>query len=87
MGRYPRAVKGGSWDHDAVDLRSSAREPSVREWKDMDPDVPKSIWYSEDSPHVGFRIVRPLKTPTAEEMHLFWNTDWWAPERNAEDLH
>jgi formylglycine-generating enzyme required for sulfatase activity len=84
--RYPRIVKGGSWDHEIVELRVTARTPSTHDWKDCDPCVPKSFWYHTDAQHVGFRIVRPLKTPSAEEMHLFWNTDWWDPFRNVEDL-
>ncbi|MEO1835163.1 MAG: formylglycine-generating enzyme family protein [Akkermansiaceae bacterium] len=84
--RYPRIVKGGSWDQDQDECRSSARLHSINDWKDTDPQVPKSVWYHTDGQHVGFRIVRPLKTPTAEEMHLYWNTDWWEPRRNAEDL-
>ena len=84
--RYPRIVKGGSWDQDQDECRSAARLQSVNDWKDTDPQVPKSIWYHTDGQHIGFRIVRPLKTPSAEEMHLYWNTDWWEPKRNAEDL-
>ncbi len=84
--RYPRIVKGGSWDQDQDECRSAARLHSVNDWKDTDPQVPKSIWYHTDGQHIGFRIVRPLRTPSVEEMHLYWNTDWWEPRRNAEDL-
>lgn len=84
--RYPRIVKGGSWDQDQDECRSAARLHSINDWKDTDPQVPKSIWYHTDGQHIGFRIVRPLKTPTAKEMHIYWNTDWWEPTRNAEDL-
>ena len=84
--RYPRIVKGGSWDQNPDECRSAARAQSVKDWKDTDPQVPKSIWYHTDGQFIGFRIVRPLKTPTAEEMHVYWNTDWWEPTRNAEDL-
>ncbi len=84
--RYPRIVKGGSWDSEKEECRSASRLHSVNDWKDTDPQVPKSIWYHTDGQHIGFRIVRPLKTPSAEEMHLYWNTDWWEPKRNSEDL-
>lgn len=84
--RYPRVTKGGSWDSDQDQCRSAARLASEKAWKDLDPQVPKSIWYHSDGQHVGFRVVRPLKTPSAEEMHLYWNTDWWDSKRNAEDL-
>jgi formylglycine-generating enzyme required for sulfatase activity len=84
--RYPRVVRGGSWDDAPSVLRSASRMPSEKGWKNKDPQVPKSIWYHTDSQHVGFRIVRPVKIPSAEEMHRYWNTDWFAPERNSEDL-
>lgn len=84
--RYPRIVKGGSWDHEVDELRVTARDLSEPDWKGSEAQVPKSIWYHTDAQHVGFRIVRPLKTPSAEEMHLFWSTDNWSVKRNMEDL-
>jgi hypothetical protein len=45
-----------------------------------DPQIPKSIWYFTDAPFLGFRVVRPLKTPTLEEMHRYWNTTPGASE-------
>lgn len=84
--RYPRIVKGGSWDHEADELRVTARDRSTPDWKGSEAQAPKSVWYHTDAQHVGFRIVRPLKTPSAEEMHLFWNSDDWSVERNLEDL-
>ena len=33
----------------------------------QDPQIPQSIWYLTDADFVGFRVVRPLRTPTAEE--------------------
>lgn len=84
--RYPRVVRGGSWDNMATGTRSAVRAHSSKAWKALDPQVPKSVWYQTTSQHVGFRVVRPLKTPSAKEMHFSWNSDWWSPERNAEDL-
>lgn len=72
--RYPTVVRGGHYDSDADVLRSAARMPSDPAWKTIDPQNPKSKWYFTDAPWVGFRVVRPLKTPTAEEMHLYWET-------------
>ena len=72
---YPHVVRGGSWDDDAPRLRSAARGRSKPGWKVQDPQLPKSIWYFTDAPFVGFRVVRPLKEPTAEEA-----ARWWAPE-------
>jgi formylglycine-generating enzyme required for sulfatase activity len=64
---YPRITRGGSWDDDPPMLRSAARIPSSAEWKQQDPQIPVSVWYMTDALHVGFRVVRPLKTPSAEE--------------------
>lgn len=71
---YPHAVKGGSWDDPAAKLRSAARRGSDRAWKMQDPQLPKSIWYHSDAQFVGFRLVRPLKVPTAEELNKYWNS-------------
>ena len=77
---YPRIVRGGSWDDDAGEVRSARRHFSTKEWKQQDPQVPKSKWYMTDALHVGFRLVRPLKPATDEEkakLNL-------APEQNIE---
>ena len=70
---YPRVARGGSWDDDPKDLRAAARRASNESWKQQDPQLPKSIWYHTNAQFLGFRIVRPLKVPTPEEMHTFWN--------------
>jgi formylglycine-generating enzyme required for sulfatase activity len=69
---YPRAVRGGSWDDDPEKLRSAARRGSSRDWKQQDPQIPQSIWYLTDAQFLGFRIVRPLHEPTAEEKAKLW---------------
>jgi formylglycine-generating enzyme required for sulfatase activity len=71
---YPQAVRGGSWDDGIAKLRSSARRGSDKSWKQQDPQLPKSIWYLTDAQFLGFRIVRPLKVPSAEEMQRYWNS-------------
>ncbi|HLA83709.1 MAG TPA: SUMF1/EgtB/PvdO family nonheme iron enzyme [Thermoguttaceae bacterium] len=68
---YPRCVRGGSWDDDPEDLRSAARRGSEQEWSMQDPQIPQSIWYHTDATFVGFRVVRPLKRPTAEQAKLY----------------
>jgi formylglycine-generating enzyme required for sulfatase activity len=64
---YGRVVRGGSWDEDAAQARSAARDQSIPEWKIQDPQIPQSIWYLTDARHVGFRVVRPLRVPDQTE--------------------
>ncbi|MHA3775676.1 SUMF1/EgtB/PvdO family nonheme iron enzyme [Verrucomicrobiota bacterium sgz303538] len=72
---YPHVARGGSWDDDDVTkLRVAARRASDPTWKIQDPQLPKSIWYHTDAQFLGFRVVRPLKTPTPEEMQAYWNS-------------
>jgi formylglycine-generating enzyme required for sulfatase activity len=70
---YPHAVRGGSWKDDAARLRSASRQFSSPKWKEADPSLPRSIWHMAEADFVGFRIVRPLRIPSAEEMHRAWN--------------
>lgn len=70
---YSRSVRGGSWDHPAKELRSSARMGSTADWKIQDPQLPKSIWYHTDAQFLGFRVIRPLKIPSPEEMQKWWS--------------
>jgi formylglycine-generating enzyme required for sulfatase activity len=72
---YRRAVRGGSWYDDAEYLRSAARYGSETWWKKEDPQVPKSVWYHTDAKFVGFRVVRPAKPPTLEELATYWPSD------------
>lgn len=85
--RYPTVVRGGHWNGDPEQSRSAARLGSSPEWKTRDPQLPRSIWYFTDASEVGFRIVRPLKTPSLEEMHRYWNIgpgdwDYFNPDPN-----
>jgi formylglycine-generating enzyme required for sulfatase activity len=70
---YPHSARGGSWNDPAADCRCGARRGSDAAWKIQDPNLPKSIWYLTDAPWIGFRLVRPAKIPTAEEMFAYWN--------------
>lgn len=70
---YPRVVRGGGWDQFPEDCRSAGREPSEEDWKKQDPQSPKSIWYHTDALHVGFRVVRPLREPSPQEIALKWD--------------
>jgi len=40
----------------------------------QDPQLPKSVWYHSDAQWVGFRLVRPLKVPSPEEMQKYWTS-------------
>jgi formylglycine-generating enzyme required for sulfatase activity len=71
---YPHAVRGGSWQDPAEALTCSARVASDPSWKEQDPQLPKSIWYETDAQGLGFRLVRPVKLPSAEEMYKYWNS-------------
>ena len=70
---YPHVARGGSWDDAADKLRSAVRRFSDKSWKQQDPQLPKSIWYLTDAQFLGFRIVRPLKVPTPDELQKVWN--------------
>ena len=70
---YPHAVRGGSWNDAAPRVTCNARVASHPSWKKQDPQLPKSVWYMTDAQWLGFRLVRPAKLPTAEEMYRAWN--------------
>jgi len=69
---HPRTVKGGSYQDDYDELRTTNRIESDLDWKKRDPQIPKSFWWNTDSPFVGFRIISPVEQPTAEEQAAFW---------------
>ena len=69
---YPHSVRGGSWDDDPAVLRSAARTPSAPAWKMLDPQSPKSDWWLTSASFVGFRIVRPAKTPGEAEIKAYY---------------
>lgn len=70
---YPHAVRGGSWEDDESRVTCTARVASDASWKKQDPQLPKSLWYMTDAQWLGFRLVRPARLPTAEEMYRAWN--------------
>ncbi|HEY3861024.1 MAG TPA: SUMF1/EgtB/PvdO family nonheme iron enzyme [Verrucomicrobiae bacterium] len=82
---YPQVVRGGSWQDTPDALRSACRSnpatadhpqraPSTPDWKMQDPQLPKSIWFMTDAQFLGFRIIRPLKVPSAGEMYHYWHS-------------
>lgn len=71
---YSHVARGGHWDDDDPGmLRSAARRSSHKDWKEKDPQSPQSVWYFTDAQWVGFRVVRPLREPTAEEKAKIWD--------------
>nr|WP_233148610.1 SUMF1/EgtB/PvdO family nonheme iron enzyme [Rhodopirellula sp. MGV] len=77
----PCVLRGGSWEFDAEDLRSSARLASNdEEWKADDPNFPRSPWWltSDPSRGVGFRVFRSYKPLAQDKITKFW-------EAQAED--
>jgi formylglycine-generating enzyme required for sulfatase activity len=69
---YPKTVRGGGYTDKAEGLRSASRSKSDPSWNKRDPQIPKSKWWLTDGMSVGFRLVRPLKAPTAEEADTFY---------------
>jgi formylglycine-generating enzyme required for sulfatase activity len=69
---YPKVLKGGGYNDEAIDLRSASRVASDPEWNRRDPQIPKSKWWLTDALSVGFRIIRPFKQPSAEAVHQFF---------------
>lgn len=65
---------GGSWIDPADKVTCTSRTESDPAWKEEDPQLPKSVWYETDAMWLGFRLIRPAKLPTAEEMYKYWNT-------------
>ena len=75
---FPRVIRGGSWESTAAACRSSARLASQdEEWKEEDPNLPKSPWWFTTDPArgVGFRLIRPLTPPKEEKEHKYWEID------------
>ncbi len=72
--RFMRSARGGSW-YDPPELcRSASRVFSSPDWMVQDAQLPKSLWYLTDAYWLGFRIVRSLEIPSAEEMMQIWNS-------------
>jgi formylglycine-generating enzyme required for sulfatase activity len=82
---YPRVLRGGAYYDEAAQCRSAARRGSrdaggTREhpdWKDVDPNLPKSPWWYTEEPAlgVGMRLVRPLAEPAAVDRAKWWDAD------------
>ncbi len=78
----PCVSRGGSFEMDVDQIRSASRLASNdNEWKDSDPNFPKSPWWFTDDPArgVGFRVFRSFKPLKKETITKFW-------EASAEDV-
>lgn len=71
---YPHVTKGGYWKQPLQEITADKRIPSAPEWKILDPQEPRSLWYFTSVQWIGMRLVRPEKIPTAEEMYHYWNS-------------
>jgi len=69
---YPRVVKGGSWMDNHNRVRSASRRGSSKQWKRQDPQIPKSLWWHTDAQFLGFRVIRPLNTPSEKLQKKYW---------------
>jgi formylglycine-generating enzyme required for sulfatase activity len=72
VSRYPRSLRGGSYQDDAVKLKVFSRAHSVANWNQRDPQIPKSRWWLTDGMMAGFRIVKPVVQPSAEDAEKFY---------------
>jgi formylglycine-generating enzyme required for sulfatase activity len=82
---YPRVLRGGAYYDESTQVRSAARRGSrdaggTREdpdWKDVDPNLPKSPWWYTEEPAlgVGMRVVRPLSEPDLAVRRRWWDAD------------
>ncbi len=73
-----RVVRGGSFQDEALLLRSAARVASQdEEWKSEDPNVPLSPWWYTNDPArgIGFRIFRSYEPLKPEQIVKFWEYD------------
>ncbi|MFC1758450.1 formylglycine-generating enzyme family protein [Planctomycetota bacterium] len=73
---FPHVIRGGGWDCDPEQLRSASRR-YTEDWRDSDPNLPKSPWWLTDEPTqaIGFRVIRPLNPPTKEQQKLVFEID------------
>lgn len=70
--RYPRVVRGGSYQTDAASCRCANRISSSTDWNKRDPQIPKSRWWLTDGMTIGFRVVRPQNPPSKDEIEKFY---------------
>ncbi|MGD2176076.1 MAG: SUMF1/EgtB/PvdO family nonheme iron enzyme [Candidatus Brocadiaceae bacterium] len=52
-----KVVRGGHWDASAEDVHPAAFEEDNEDWDISDPQFPKGVWWLQDAPFVGLRVV------------------------------
>ncbi len=72
ISKQPVTLKGGTFRDESDKLYSAARIKSDLKWNARDPQIPRSKWWNADAPFIGFRIVRPVKQPSAGEIDQFF---------------
>lgn len=82
---YPRVLRGGAYYDEAAQCRSASRRGSRDaggtrddpDWKDIDPNLPKSPWWYTEEPAlgVGMRLVRPFAEPEMADRRRWWDAD------------
>ncbi|MDB5299893.1 MAG: hypothetical protein JWO87_1556 [Phycisphaerales bacterium] len=72
---YPRVIRGGSYEAEAVDCRSAARKSSDPNLNKQDPQLPKSPHWLTDAFWLGFRVVSPAVEPSEAEKLKYWDVD------------
>lgn len=82
---YPRVLRGGAYYDEPAECRSAARRGSrdaggtakEPDWKDVDPNFPKSPWWYTEEPAlgVGMRLVRPFVSPAPADRNRWWDAD------------
>ena len=70
--RAYRTARGGGFKSQPEGLRCADRLPQVEAWNQRDPQIPRSKWWMTDGDYVGFRLVRPVRQPSAEEAEAFF---------------
>lgn len=72
--KYPKVVRGGSYMDESKELRCANRMASDASWNVRDPQIPKSKWWLTDGMFVGFRLARPGRQPSKEDIEKFFNS-------------
>jgi formylglycine-generating enzyme required for sulfatase activity len=73
--KYPRVIRGGSYESDAEDCRSARRLVSTASLNKRDPNDPKTPYWESAGFWVGFRVVCPAREPDEAEKRKHWQEE------------